>query len=372
MRDPNQANDEFDMLEFAAPLVAKWKLLLMAMLLGALLLGGASRLMPRTYVSTATVYVQQSSPASSILRNLPTSLLPGSAGSTGYIITLLESESMRKMVISRLRLMRRKDFTEKPNATLNDALLALKKQVTVADNKNGSVGIIVRARTPKLAADIANTMLDSLGSLVVTASTRKADFIGERLSETDRQLNSAQDELVKFLETHDIALLDEDSKSLIGQVSEIEGRLLLLDEELQSVNSAIGNAGDPEQLVELEVRKRSLESSRAYVAQRRKELSDKLAGLPSVGAEYARIQRRIGVLTTTFELLTEQYQLARITQKGEDGDYQIVDRARPNPKKVSPRTSAFAGLGALLFLVVGIIIIRIKVSLREIRRAAHA
>ena len=67
-----------------------------------------------------------------------------------------------------------------------------------------------------------------------------------------------------------------------------------------------------------------------------------------MAADYARLERNIAVYSKTFEILNQQYQLERITQKGEDGDYQIVDRAQPDPKPVAPRKSTNAAVGGVL------------------------
>jgi uncharacterized protein involved in exopolysaccharide biosynthesis len=158
-----------------------------------------------------------------------------------------------------------------------------------------------------------------------------------------------------------VADIDEMSKEMIRQLGELDGRLIVLDQELQAVISELSNAGRMNVLVEQEVRRRALESSKEYLVARREELHKQLTKLPAVGAEYVRLQRDVMVLTKVFELLTEQYQLTSITQKGEDGDYQIIDRARPNHKKVAPRTMVNTALGGFLtFILAGI-----AINLRE-------
>ena len=63
---------------------------------------------------------------------------------------------------------------------MRKALLRLKKNVKVADDKSGTITITAQMSSPQKAADVANTMLDNLGTLVVTGSHRKADFIASQ------------------------------------------------------------------------------------------------------------------------------------------------------------------------------------------------
>jgi uncharacterized protein involved in exopolysaccharide biosynthesis len=345
--------DEIDLVKLMAPLLAKWKLLLLIAVLGSSVGFIVSRYLPKTYQATAMIFVQHNSQAASLLRNLPVSL--GSSGdSSGYLLTLLQSETISRKVIKRLDLLHEPAFIDSEKPSLHDALDRLQKDVKVVETKKGGIKLIVKSRSPKLAADIANSMLDTLGSLVVTASAKKVEFISERLDETSRDLAKAEDEMTRFLQTNDITSIEEETKSMIRQLTELDGKLLTLDEEIKAVSSELENSGELSALVDREVRKKSIESSRAYVLGKREELHRKLSTLPTVTTEYARIERNLMVLGKTYELLTEQHQLATITQKGEDGDYQIVDKARINKEKVAPRNMVNAALGGFLGLMLGV------------------
>ncbi|MCX8052680.1 MAG: Wzz/FepE/Etk N-terminal domain-containing protein [Armatimonadetes bacterium] len=345
----SHTTDELDPIGFLVPLMGKWKLLSLATVIGALAGFLISQLMPRVYQSRATIYAMQSGGASSLLRSLPVPLgAIGTSGTTAsYYAALLESETMFRNVIARLKLTHIREFAgEKPD--IEEALRRLKKRVDVKEKRDGTVEIMIRCQSPYLAARIGNTMLDCLDGMVVTSARRKVAFISARLEETMRDLRKAEDDMRRFQEENDIALVDEQTRALISELSELDGRLLALDVELEEVSSRLTNSGDLESLIDDEVRKRAIESSRNYVLARRAALQEKLTRIPHVAVEYARLQRRIAVLNKTFEILTEQYQLQRITQQGEDGDYQIIDRARPNTRKVSPRTAVNTVLGGAL------------------------
>lgn len=362
-------DDEIDLAQFAAPLSARWKLLLLA----AVVAGAAgfvySRTLPRVYQSSASIFVQSSSGAASLLKSIPIPMM--SAGtSTGYLQTLLQSEALATTTINKLKLGRNPRFAIDGPLDRVKALEAFDKAVTINETKNGAVTITVRTYDPRLAADIANTMLDGLGKMVVTSGRRKADFIEQRLAETTRDLASAEEEMSGFLTRHKVAGIEDQTRQLITELGELESKLLDLDAELESVRSQLTNAGNLDSLVDQEVRKRALESSRGLIAAREKEVRAQLEALPAIGVRYARIQRRIAVLTQTFQTLTEQYQLARITQKGEDGDYQIIDRAEPNPERVAPSGGAMAVAGAAVGVFAASLLVLLSNRMKRNRSAS--
>jgi len=338
------------------PLFERWKLILLFALVGAAVAFGISRIIPKTYVAKALVYPKQSDTSSQLLRGLPISI--GSDRSySGYILTLLQSETLLSSVADKLHLSAQRDFTFGKSLKPEEVLERLRKQITVVENKNGSIQIAVKAANPYLAAAIANSMLDRLDKMVIRTSRRKVDFISQKLEETTRDLQKAEDEMLAFQERYDVAAIEEQTTGLIDQLTELDGRLLVIDVELEEVRSRLANSGELNSLIEDQVRQKALEASRKRIVEARSRLQEEMLALPSVAVKYGRLKRRIAVLSKTFELLTEQYQLARITQQGEDGDYQIIDRARPKTKKVAPRTLVNTAAGGFLGSLLGAVIV---------------
>lgn len=341
-----------DLSDLISPLVARWKIILLCTLLGSAAAFAISMSQPKVYQSTAVVYPRKSGGVTSdLLKGLPISL-GANSGSTEYLITLLRSETLLRRTLSELDLAKRRDFSPRKHLRYDDALDQLKRSVDIGESRSGGVQISAKAYSPRLAADIANSLLDGLDRVVVRTSKRKTDFIATKLDETSRDLRMAEDDLLRFMETHELAEVEEQTRALIERLAELDGRQLLLDTQLQETNSDLENAGDLDVLMDLQVRKKSLEASREYVVAEKARSQAQLEQLPSLSASYGRLKRKVAVLEKTFEILTEQYQLARITQQGEDGDYQVVDRARPKTKKIAPRNSVNGVLGGMLSLLI--------------------
>jgi uncharacterized protein involved in exopolysaccharide biosynthesis len=361
-------NDEYDLIGFVLSLAARWKLLLCATLIGAIVGAVFSIVSPKTYQSTATIYVQGSSSLASQLNDLPISLGAGSGSSSDYLQVLLQSDTFAQFVVSKLHLQSNPNFAGNRRIDIQDAIRQFRSCVSVQTGKTGATSIDVKAHNPRLAADIANAMLDHLGEVAVTQSDRKKEYTSRKLDETSRDLDAAEDRMRKFLEKNGIASIDDQTKSMVQALSDLESKLVSLDTDIESLRSQLANAGDLDTLVDSEVQLKTLESSRKYLASKRDELHKQIERLPNVGARYARLQRDIESLSKTYEILTEQYQLASITRQGEDGDYQIIDRARPNLKKVGPHTMINTAMCGMLALIIAIIAINLQTAISERKR----
>lgn len=352
-RRPNNS-DEINLGDLTPRLVGRWYVLLAATLVGAVAAFVVSSGLPKTYEGKATIYVQPKSNSINILRDLPLGL-GGNGGAAGYLLTLLQSETMLREVARSLDLPRYPRFRSGSRRDIETAARRLRESMFVTENRNGGIDIIARAHTPQLAADIANRLLDNMGKLVVTTSRRKMEFIASKLDETNCDLRKAEDELLDFQQKNDVASIEEETKGMIQQLIDLDGRLLALDMEIRQVETDLSLGGEINTLVDLEVRRKSLQSSRDLLADQQRLLQDKIGSMPAVAVRYARLQRRVGVLSKSFELLTEQYQLAAISQHGEDGEYQTIDRALPKYRPVAPRVmlnTAIAGTLSLLLAAV--------------------
>lgn len=353
-------DEEIYLIDILAPVLAKWKVVFVFSLIGACVGLVFALRSPRMYESSVTMYVQQSSGASSILSSLPIALPMGGSGSIGYFTTILQSDTLMSATIADLDIKENKVFNKGKPMSQSDALEEFRRCVKIKDDKSGSLRLTVKMRDPRLAADAASLMLARLEKTIVHNSKRKSDFISTKLEETTRELQKAENALLKFQQSNDCAMIDEQTRSMIQQLSVLDGQLLAADVELESTLSDLDNAGDLNVLADQEVRKKSLEASREYINKQRSELYTKLKRLPAVTVEYIRLQRNVGILTKTFELLTEQYQLASIKQQGEDGDYQIIDRPQPADKPLSRGTMSKSVVGALFGCMFSSIIITMK------------
>ncbi len=323
-------DDEIYLSDLFAPVLAKWKTVAGITLIGALIGLVFALASPRLYESSATLYVQQSSPSSSLAAGLGLAGIgPLGGNPVAYYTTILDSNTLLRRTVLRLRLLKNPTFTRGEHMSLQEAVEQLRDRVKIKDNKNGRVDITTRWRSAGLSANIINTMLDLLDEMVFVSSRRKVDYLGSKLQETSKALRKAEDELRRYQQNTGVPVIEEEAKRVLAQMSALDAQILTLDVGLEAANSELANAGDLDALIQQEIRKRGLESSRNYVLQRKEQLMSELNRLPAVACEYVRLERNVAVLTKIYQILTERYQSARIDEQGEGGGYQLIDRATP-------------------------------------------
>ncbi|MHB9038603.1 MAG: GumC family protein [Armatimonadota bacterium] len=324
-----------------------WRPLLAFATIGAIAAFAYTRTLPREYKSSSMIYVQQNSGAAGLLKDLPVPISGGGTGSIDYLFALISSHSMAEKITRQLSLDSNPDFRGRKPVEREKLLGLFEKRVSAAKDKTGTIQITAQTYNPELSARIANAVVDALGTLVVNSSRKKSDFVAVKLERTSEDMREAEDKLKSFQQKNDIASIDEQTKALVLELSDLDAKMLETQVQLQDVSSQLANAAELNSLVDLDVRRKSLESTKSMLAGRREQLQGKLSSLPAVGLTYMRLQRNVSVLEKTYELLTQQYQMAQISLRGEDGDYQVIDRAVPIHKKVAPSGLKNCILGAM-------------------------
>ena len=80
-----------------------------------------------------------------------------------------------------------------------------------------------------------------------------------------------------------------------------------------------------------------------------------IKSLPLLGAKYADYYRRAKIQETVFELLTEQYELAKVQEAKETPSVKVLDPARIPEKKSFPPRLVIMFLGTFLVFAVSVV-----------------
>lgn len=225
---PTSAED-VSLLQLLTPLVRRWKLLLGIPILLGLLAGLVSLVLPSVYTAETTVTPVASSSGS--MGSSALASLAGLAGQLGvstgggaslspdFIANVLKSREVLSATLeSRFRdraaggketplldILRVKGGTEL--ARVNQGVRQLGASVqTKVDRPTGIVTLIVKARDPVLAADIANQMLVLLNRFNLerrqSQSREQARFTRERMTEAAGELRQAEAAQLRFLQAN--------------------------------------------------------------------------------------------------------------------------------------------------------------------------
>ena len=317
-------------------------------------------LQPNVYTATATILPVENSSSnnlSSVLASMGggVSLLAsqagiGDSGSADKFVTIMRTRTLAENVINKQNLMPRlfpepgKSFfslSSKKSPSLQEGVEELKSKVSLkSDKKNGTVNVSVTTQDPELAARIANAYVAELEIFLknsaLTTAKRNRLFVEEQLSTTQKEMATYEVAMKNFQQKNKVVALDAQTEASVKAYADLKAKLITSEIELGLLEKATFE-GDPQASLK-----------RHEVNELKRQLS-KLEGggesgpivsfqqAPSLGLDYARLKRELLVRGKVFELLTQQFELAKIEEAKEDISLQVLDSAIPPEKKSSPK-----------------------------------
>jgi uncharacterized protein involved in exopolysaccharide biosynthesis len=288
------------------------------------------------------------------LGSLAGSLL-GTHSTSSLFVDLLHSGTVSGHLIDRFDLMRvyRKRYKV-------DAAKYLAHHTTIVDDKKtGVVTITVVDEDPRRARDIAEAYLDELNQIVARTATSSARqerlFLERRLASVQADLERAQLDLSDFSSTHSTVDIKEQTRAMVDAAAKLQGQLVAEQAELGSLRQVYGDgnvrvraAESSVGLLRGELQKLSGTDARlaqGVAATDPNQLSPPLRQLPRLAVPYADLYRRVKVQETVYELLTQEYELARIQEAKDIPAVQVIDAPGiPEKKSFPPRLLVALGL----------------------------
>ncbi len=330
---------------------------------------GISFSIPKEYKSTASITPpdQQNSSAMMLaalagrsgglgaLGSLAGGLLGGHS-SAALFIDLLRSGSVSGHLIDRFDLQHvyRKRYRI-------DAAKHLARITKITENnKSGVITIEVEDTDRVRARDLVQGYLDELNNLVARTNTsaahRERVFIEQRLKNVQADLERAQLELGEFSSRNSTIDIKEQTRAMVDAGARVQAELLIEQSGLESLRQIYGDGNV--RVRETEARIASLKgelakmtgSSAPLTAEEvhdtggtdsgdgdgKGELYPPLRQLPRLAVPYADLYRSVRVQETLYELLTQQYEMARIEEAKDVPSVNVIDAPGIPEKKFFP------------------------------------
>ncbi|HTF62327.1 MAG TPA: GNVR domain-containing protein [Edaphobacter sp.] len=330
---------------------------------GSLLIGAAIAflMMKVTFTATATILPPQAPQStSSILMGQLSSLAGlGASGAASLLknpsdiyVGMLESRTITDHIINRFQL--ESLWKQKK---LEDTRKILKGHAQFDAAKNGLIVITVKDPNPKLASDMANAFVDELyqmnSTLAVTEAGQRRLFFDRQLEEEKNALTAAENDLRTTQEKTGLIELSGQSAMAIRTIAETGAELRSREVELQAMRTyATDENPDLKRLqTQIEVLRQQLSALQNNQKNMFPGDTQVPAGrVPKEGMEYVRKLREVRYHQTLFDLLSRQYEAARIDEAKSAPIIQIVDHAVPPDKKSGPpRMLITLGFGVVGF-----------------------
>jgi len=281
--------------------------------------------------------------------------LLGAHSSTELFIDLLQSGSVSGHLIDRFDLQHVYRNRYRVDAAKH---LARCTRIT-EDKKSGTITIEVEDTDRVRARDLTQGYLDELNNLVMRTSTSSAHrervFIEQRLQKVQADLEQAQLQLGEFSSKNSTIDIKEQTRAMVDAGARVQAELLIEQSGLESLRQIYGDGNV--RVRETEARIASLKAELAKMTgtsaplpteeihpsetdskgdNKDRELYPPLRQLPRLAVPYADLYRRVRVEETLYELLTQQYEMARIDEVKDIPAVSVIDAPGIAEKKSFP------------------------------------
>ncbi len=282
--------------------------------------------------------------------------LLGVKGNGPVFVEILESRTVADRLIDEFQLSREYGTTK-----IEYTRKQLEAHTKISeDRKSGVITITVTSRDPGRAAEMAQAYVGELDRLVSQLSTssarRERIFLEERLVTVKSDLDNAATQFSEFASKNTAIDIPAQGKAMVEAAAVLQGQLIAAEaeasglEKIYTVNNVRVKALQA-RIGELREQLQKLGGSSSPAEVRNdNSLYPSIRKLPLLGVTYADLFRRTKIEETVYELLTQQYELAKVQEAKEIPSVKVLDSAVVPTVKSSPHRVALTLCGTVLAL----------------------
>lgn len=339
-------DDEINLLDYLEILARNWRMIVKTVIIAAFVSVLYSLTLKNIYSATTRILPPQRESsglmgmlmgASGGMGSLASDLL-GKGSAAEMYISILNSEEISDRIIDRFKLME----VYKTKYRL-DAYKRLDRKVEISSGKkDGIIVITVNDKDPKQAAAIANAYVDELSKLLVRLNFvdagKNRGYLETRLIKARADLVAAEDALKAFQAKNKIVSAPEQAQASIGGIAQLQGQLAVQEVQLATLQRQF-----TENSQEVKTAKASIANLRGQIARLEGQGSGGavpgVGTMPELGQQYLRLMREFKIQETIVELLTKQYEMAKLSEAKDVVNVQVIQAARVPDKKAKPKRS---------------------------------
>lgn len=315
-------------------------------------------LLPRRYEASVSIMPPDTlNDSSAMLAAMAGKATPGLAAMAGNLlgmkntgalfVDLLGSRTVQDHIVDRFDLQKVYWVRYK-----QDARNILSRRSGFSDDrKSGVITLTVTDADPQRAHDIAQAYVEELNHLVSQVSTssarRERVFIEQRLTSVKGDLQDAERQFSAFASKNAALDIKEQTRAMVESAAVLQGQVITAQSELQGLEQIYTK--DNVRVRALTARIAELKSQLDKIggtdasllpdATQSNELYPSIRRLPLLGVQWADLYRRMKIQETVYELLNQQYELARIQEAKEIPTVNVIDPANvPEKRSFPPRT----------------------------------
>jgi uncharacterized protein involved in exopolysaccharide biosynthesis len=343
-------------------LVIGFPILLTSVTLAVLLI------IPNTYTAATRIVPPQrnESTAAALLGNMPSGI--GIGGTLGSVLGLknpndlyvgiLKSDTIADRLIERFKLQELYD-----ERTKVDTRRTLAGVSSITAGTDGLIVIAVEDMDPKRAADIANAYVEELDRLVqqlaISEASRRRVFFERELKLAREKLTDAELALKGTQERTGLIQPEGQAKAIFDIYVETRARIAAKEVELASLRTFATDSNPDlmrvqQELSSLRAQASKLEKSQG-VARQEGDILLPTGRVAAAGLDYVRRMRDVKYHEALLELLSKQFELAKIDEAKDALIVQMVDQAMPPDRHAKPRRGLLTTIAAVVSTAVAVL-----------------
>ena len=283
--------------------------------------------------------------------------LLGVKSSGALFVGILGSETVQDRLIDEFHLM--KIYHDRK---IEDARKDLAERTEVSeDRKSGIITIGVTDHDPNRAAGMAKAYVGELDRLVAQVSTssarRERIFLEGRLEKVKGDLDLAAKNFSQFASKNSAIDIPAQGKAMVEAAAVLQGQLIAAQSELSGLEQIYTDNNVRVRSVQArvnELQKKLNEIGSAGTqggSQNENSLYPSIRKLPLLGVTYADLFRQTKIQETVYELLTQQYELAKVQEAKEIPTVKVLDPAIVPTKRSFPPRLVIMLLGTMLGVI---------------------
>jgi uncharacterized protein involved in exopolysaccharide biosynthesis len=337
----------------------KRKKLLWTVALAIVLLGLAVALwMPDRYTATVVILPPQQSPSTASTMMAQLGNLGAMASAAGGLsiknpndqqVALLKSRTVEDSMVARFHLQEL--YRRKYLSTARKRW----ESVTTIDNgiKDGLIRLSVTDRDPRRAADLANGWVDEYrrftATLAITEAAQRRLFFERQLSAARDDLTHAEEDMKQTEQRTGVIEIEGQARAMIASAAMLRAQVAAKQVELRAMREFAANQNPDLQRAQTELTglEGQLASMDAASDRTAGDLAAPKGNVTQAGLDYTRALREVKYREAIQDLLTRQYEGARVDEARQGALVQVVDAA-VIPDRPSSLYRPLVALGALV------------------------
>lgn len=283
--------------------------------------------------------------------------LPVMATPSDLYARILESRQLAERVAENNNLCLYYDID-----SLNEVMKVMTHRASFSVTPEGMLEISYIDRDARMASKITNSYADELDKMTRELASSRAtvtrEFIASRLDEVSQDLDSARAALQEFQDQNKAIDLDKQTQlaieSAVGLKVDLANSEIELNVKEQTLSPTHPDViGLRRRINEIKKQINSLEFGGGDSTY----LNLPISKVPGLKIQYTKISNRLKVSETLYQILSEQYEQAKIAEKMMAPTISILDRAYPSDLAVKPQKRKIVIFTFILSLIIALFLV---------------